>query len=64
MCEKGLTMRMVELVGYTQTQWALSKIQLGQKAKPLNLKAKTESQRPPPWLHKEALIFWRESRQS
>ena len=31
MCEKGLTMRMVELVGYTQTHWALSKIQLGQK---------------------------------
>lgn len=27
------------------------------KAKPLNLKAKTESQRPPPWLHKELSSF-------
>lgn len=38
MCEKGLTMRMVELVGYTNGH---SKIQLGTKSKALNLKAKT-----------------------
>lgn len=39
MCEKGLTMRMVELVGYTQTQWALSKIQLGQKSQAFKFKS-------------------------
>ena len=65
MCERGLTVRLVELVGYTQIQWALSKIQLGpKKTKLLYLKAKTESQRLPPWLHDGALVFWRESRES